>query len=291
MCVFNCFGVLRRSIIIKLPQSVFFETYAFTHIFPARIESDAWHEYEYVGTISWKAPLKYEHALRLGPLNMTDVVTSAPPGTDVIALLGQKNESQNLLGKAVKLHPRIKVIWFGLLRSFQKFSAHEISTEGMTPFYCNYWLAKPEHVVRFIPFMQEAQRQMENLPSIQDALWSDAHYLKNTNLTQKVFGLDYYTYHPFVLERLTPFFFNVEKLSIHIYGIFDRINPDNVNKTKTGKRKKSKRVRSRTKKEKAITHSVNQSSIVTRHVTVPTGQKPGTGVQRTALQLSLSPGV
>lgn len=214
---------MHRSIILKLPKSIFFETYAFTHTFPDRIKKDAWHKYEYVGTISWKAPLKFEHAFRFGPLNMTEVVESAPPGTDVIALVGQKNESQNMVDKAVVMHQRLKEIWDSLLKAYERYSPEEISTDGMSAFYCNYWLAKPEHVMKLIPFMKKAHTLLESLTSIQDALWSNAHYLDNKALSQKVFGLNYYTYHPFVLERLTPFFFNTEKLSIYVYKKFSKV--------------------------------------------------------------------
>lgn len=199
---------------MSLPQSLLFESYAFTYIFPRRIETDAWHEYEYVGTISWKAPLKFEQLFYFGSLNLTDVLAGAEPGTDVIALVG---DSQNMVTRANGIHPRFKEVWTGLLQAFERFSPEEISTEGMTVFYCNYWFAKPEHVVRFIPFMKKAQQMLKTLPSIQAALWSDSDYPKNTNLTSKIINLDYYPYHPFVLERLAPFFFNVEKLKIHVH--------------------------------------------------------------------------
>ena len=61
---------------------------------------------------------------------------------------------------------------------------------------------------------------METLPTIQKDLWSDANYWRNNELTMNIFNKPYYAYHPFVLERLTPFFFNVSNANIHVYKYF-----------------------------------------------------------------------
>lgn len=207
---------------LRLPQSVFFETYAFTNMFPDLIAKDRWSEYDYVGTLSWKAPLKFVRSFKFGPLEMDAVLGAAPPGADVIALVGQR-DTANILNMTNRSHPRFSEVWTGLLEAYGNYTRAEIATDDMIPFYCNYWLAKPEYVVKFIPFMQKAHRLLSNLTTIQDALWSDAKYVSNTKVAQSVFGLDYYAYHPFVLERLTPFFFNVQKLNIFVYKKYKRV--------------------------------------------------------------------
>ena len=219
--VFNCRSL--RSRVVRLPQTVFFETYAFTNIFPDKIIADEWENYDYVGTVSWKAPLKFMENFRFGKLVMSSIVKRAPDDADVIALVGQHLTNYTMLEKASQAHPRFKEVWEGLLGAFNKYTPEEISTEGMTPMLCNYWLARPQHAIKFIDFMKKAHHLMETLPSIQEPLWSNALYWANKNLTQKIFGLDYYAYHPFVLERLTPFFFNSENLNVFLYMRYKRV--------------------------------------------------------------------
>lgn len=204
---------------MKLPKTPFFETFAFTDIFPELIESDRWDTYDYIGTVSWKAPLKFAESFKFGPFIMVDILKQTPNGTDVIALVGQKDPI-NILESAEEAHPRFGEAWRGLLQAYNRFTPEQIETTGMEPFYCNYWLAKPRYVKDFISFMQTAHIHMTNLSTIQDALWTNAKYLNNTKVSQDVFGLDYYTNHPFVLERLSPFFFGVQKLNIFIYKKF-----------------------------------------------------------------------
>ena len=204
---------------LRLPQSALFESYAFSKLFPRLIEEDKWDEYDYIGTISWKAPLKFARAFFFGPFNMSDIIAQTPEGTDVIALVGQQGE-YNLLERAEDAHPRFGEAWRGLLRAFDMFTPEQIETNGYTAFYCNYWLAKPAHVKTFIPFISKAQRLLINLPTIQEALWTDAKYLNNTKIAREVFGLNYYPNHPFLLERLTPFYFGVQNLKIFVYKKF-----------------------------------------------------------------------
>ena len=220
---------------IKLNQSVFFETELFTKHFPTLMVTDKWSEYDYVGTISWKAHIKFTKAFNFGMFNLSDAVTSAPPNVDVIALVGQKNPRfDNMLNESNKNHHKFAFIWTELLSQFPQFTPEQVSTDGMIPFYCNYWLAKPQHVIRFIPFMERAQHLLTNLTSIQEALWSNPRYVGNKHVAKSVFGRKYYAYHPFILERLTPFFFNAEHRSIYVYKHFK-----NITQLKKKKKKRS----------------------------------------------------
>lgn len=213
---------------LKVPSSVYFESYAFVHSFPALAMKDQWDKYDYVGTLSWKAPLKFKYSFDFGHLSMKSVLQKAPNSSDVIAFVGEKN-AHDLLNKTNRLHPRFQEVWSGLLSAFNRYSDHEISTVGMTPFYCNYWLARPQHVRQLILFLTDAHGFLQNLTTIQEALWSNAGYLSNKKLSQAVFGLDYYAYHPFVLERLTPFFFNSKNLNIFVHKKLKAVtNLDNL---------------------------------------------------------------
>ena len=206
-----------------LPQSVFFESVVFIDIIPQLINE--WINYDYVGTISWKAFHKFKYLFEVGELSIPDAVSSAPAGVDVIGLLGSiRNLTHgrpiSMLKKATNMHPRFSDIWSKLLGAMN-YTSQQISTEGMTPFYCNYFLTKPAHMLKFISFIREATELIQSLTSIQEDLWSDAHYKgntkNNTGIAKRVFGRDYYAYHPFIGERLSPFFFNAQNLSIYVY--------------------------------------------------------------------------
>lgn len=221
---------------ITLNQSVFFETELFTKHFPTLMVTDNWSNYDYVGTISWKAHLKFTQAFHFGMFNLSDAITSAPPDVDVIALVGKHDSNfVSMLNESTKSHPKFAYIWIQLFSQFPEFTPEQISTRGMIPFYCNYWLAKPDLVARFIPFMEKAQYLLTNLAPLQEALWSNPKYVGNKHVAEAVFGRKYYAYHPFILERLTPFFFNAENRSIYVYKHFKNI-------TQFKKKKKKKEI-------------------------------------------------
>lgn len=207
------------SRLIMLPQSVFFESVVFIDIIPQRINE--WINYDYVGTVSWKAFHKFEKVLKVGELSIPDAVSSAPAGVDVIGLLGWSKNLTNgkpisMLTKANNMHHRFSDIWSKLLGAMN-YTSQQISTEGMIPFHCNYFLTKPAHMLKFISFIRTATNLMQSLTSIQEDLWSDVHYKNNIDIAKRVFGRDSYAYHPFIGERLSPFFFNAQNLSIYIY--------------------------------------------------------------------------
>lgn len=207
---------------VRLPSTVFFETDVFVNHFPRLMAKDLWTQYDYVGTISWKAHIKFSMAFNFGMFNLTDIIASAPENVDVIGFVGQaKGKAVSMLLEAKKVHKRFEEIWTGLLDAFSTYTPEQISTNGMIPFYCNYFLAKPQHMVRFLPFIKQAQNYLQHLPSIQEALWSDPKYtVGKATVAKAVFNRTVYAYHPFILERLTPFFFNVENRSIYVYKKF-----------------------------------------------------------------------
>lgn len=222
-----------RGRVLKLPQNKFFESFAITSMFPDLVERDQWLKYDWVGTVAWKVPVKFLGGFSFGPFNISDILASAPVGTDVIGLAGAKGARSVLANTKDQRH--FWKVWSGLLTAFNRYTPHQISTAGMKPFYCNYWLARPEHVLKLIGFTKRVQFLLDNLTSIQGALWSKHDYFPNAKLTQKVFGLDYYTYHPFILERITPFFFHAEKLNVFIYKSFIKSKIKNVHSENDGK--------------------------------------------------------
>ena len=132
-----------------------------------------------------------------------------------------------MLWQAKYSHKRFNEIWYPLLKSFShnnipRYKPKEISTSNMTVFFFNYWLTKPRIMLNFAEFMRTVHEQLSNLEGIQDALWSDSGYeIKNIPLAQAIFKKDYYTFHPFILKRISPFYFNTKNYSINVHRKLD----------------------------------------------------------------------
>ena len=163
-----------------------------------------WHDADLVGTMSWKASLKID-------VNAVADACRRCAGADVVTFL----PSTDMLLRSVLHHPRFLEVWVPLL-SHLGYSAPDIVHSDMPAFYCNYWMATPAWMDRFMAFYARVHRALEDLPCIQDALWSHAGY--PTHLTRErciqVYGRPYIPYHPFVCERVPCFFFWKEGASI-----------------------------------------------------------------------------
>lgn len=87
------------------------------------------------------------------------------------------------------------------------------------PFYCNYWLCRPSVLLKYIYFVDEIIEKMEMNQDMSTLLYGDSGYGRNAlNINRKyqIFGKPYYTWHPFVMERLLPIFCYANEFKIHI---------------------------------------------------------------------------
>ena len=182
-------------------------------------EGDDWDTYDYVGTLSWKAPHKIIipdiHALarRLE----RDKGPGTPPSPDVVAFYF--NTSRSSLTTQAKSHALFNTIWFQLM--------DQLGLDAVTidktvrPFYSNYWIAKPSWMKKYIAFYKKAQHVMDTYTSIQTALWSNIGYPLSSSMNQtrclEVFSRPYYPYHPFICERLPCVFFTLQGAHIHYH--------------------------------------------------------------------------
>lgn len=103
-----------------------------------------------------------------------------------------------------------------IIEIFQKtFSAPEINYEidsllsktDLPIFYCNYWLMRTTHLNQFLIDINKIKKVWRDNFSLTKLLYKNAHYQKepSTNLA-KNFGVSWYTYHCFVLERFPSLF-------------------------------------------------------------------------------------
>ena len=91
------------------------------------------------------------------------------------------------------------------------YPGHQILSRTIPLVQCNYWMAKPELMQDYINFAKKIKQRMDETSDggLQALLYSDSQYrgqLSKERLVQ-ISGKPYYTYHPFICERLPGFFF------------------------------------------------------------------------------------
>lgn len=99
-----------------------------------------------------------------------------------------------------KHHPKFTKIWKRLTERLG------VSPQCCDPmFFRNYWVAKPHVLREYQKFIQRAAEILEEDPDV----YENAHYKEGTLSKERlveITGRPYYTYHPFVLERLPCLF-------------------------------------------------------------------------------------
>lgn len=166
---------------------------------PLQQRRPEWEDADFVGTMAWKANSKIHI-----PEDLEAHLERAKPA-DVVTFLPS---TESVVKHAVSCHPRFLEVWVPLLQHLG-YDAQETVRHEMPSFFCNYWVATPGWMDRFTDFFALAVGHTEELPGIQEALWSDACY--RTHLTaqrcMEIYNKPYIPYHPFVCERLACFFF------------------------------------------------------------------------------------
>jgi hypothetical protein len=80
-------------------------------------------------------------------------------------------------------------------------------------------MAKPEWVIKYISFYKNVVYIMENNTNIKYLLYQNSNYhgklLEYPEILIKICGRPYYTFHPFIIERLVCFFFWVHGAKIY----------------------------------------------------------------------------
>jgi hypothetical protein len=128
-------------------------------------------------------------------------------GADVIALLAPHGET--LRRQAQMTHGLNFIeVWHELLRrlGFAEDVIHR--SDFVDVFFCNYWVAKPAVMTKFIAFLRHAIDIMEDDSVLFGLLQADAKYTQgDTAVAYRAFGTPFYQYHPFICERLSVFYF------------------------------------------------------------------------------------
>jgi hypothetical protein len=125
---------------------------------------------------------------------------------DVISFI---NTNQSLVEQAKYHTPLFLKAWTILLQKMGYETTVSLSKE-IPLFVCNCWIAKPQWMERYIDFAMHAMSLIMTDPLLKDLCYNDSKYNAGNLCTDKLIlisGKPFYTFHPFLLERLPCFFF------------------------------------------------------------------------------------
>lgn len=98
--------------------------------------------------------------------------------------------------------------------------------DKIIPFYCNYWLAKPHIMLDYCKFINNVIEIIETSNIISQYLDMNAGYKIGQN---RIFTKPYYTWHPFICERLPCIYFYHKNYTIIYDSIFQPNKTSNYN--------------------------------------------------------------
>jgi hypothetical protein len=170
-------------------------------IFDYLQKNDSWDQQDFVGIITYS----YSPKCSLPKLLNTVANINQYDNVDLIAL---RYVDQHIYEHHAGLPSHIISIMV-------KMGYDNINYDEIKPFYSNYWIAKPAVMKEYIKFFNKVRDLMEHDPVISITINGNSGYLKQVTEQQKIaFGYPWYTWHPFVLERMPCIFAYLHKLKI-----------------------------------------------------------------------------
>lgn len=155
-----------------------------------------WAAYDYVGTIA------YSIFNKIPKFDLRSLIYCISR-SDLFAF--NMSDTPNLLQNANG--PHFRALWVDMLTQLG-FSEENALDPTVKPFYCNYWIARPDIMRTYCDFYRRAQRALQDSP-LQAELWEDAGYsnsYSNPEWCRKRFGVPHYPHHTFLMERLPCIF-------------------------------------------------------------------------------------
>ena len=212
------FGSISWMKVLFIPTTFYLESILYAEIL-SDLENE-WITSDYVGTISYSCIDK-----GLSIYTIKKAFTEASKQSelpDVIAFYAEKNT--NMINITNLLHPNFINVWDKLLNKLETVGCKQkIKNNQIKGFFCNYWVAKPEWMIRYCSFFRKARVILDYNQTIRSEIWKDSNYpLKLTQYElMRIYGKPYYPYIPFVCERLPCYYFENENATILFNSIVD----------------------------------------------------------------------
>lgn len=187
---------------VLIPPNKYFESHLFTL------------DYQKIQT-SHIGHVAYSYLKKIPAFDFEKLLSSYPE-KDVIALMPS---SHDMYAFANQWHPGFEQIWSRLV---ELLGYGDYKTYGVpNAFYCNYWIMTKEWFEKYRNIAMKAMKLLETDEILVDLVNKDSNY-KGTheclppNKLLEICQRPYYTFHPFILERLVCFIVMVEKANVHI---------------------------------------------------------------------------
>lgn len=89
--------------------------------------------------------------------------------------------------------------------------------ERITPFYSNYWLARPSILLSYLRWAKIVREIIDNDPEISKNLSENSNYKIESEKFRPIFGHPWMTWHPFLMERMICIYAYFARLRIFTY--------------------------------------------------------------------------
>jgi hypothetical protein len=171
---------------------------------------------KYIGMITYRVYMRSQVLM----LNIGYILHFSE--TDVVTVNYSNGDT---LTKAELFHPGLKNIWLKLMKVIlPELNENEVWNDEIPMFYNNYWYARPKVLLEYREFLKKAEEELEKIPEVYgDSGYTCGNTPKET--LEKITGKPYYTFHPFIYERLPCIFVWYKKYScLHSCAIINSYN-------------------------------------------------------------------
>lgn len=191
---------------VALPQNKWFEGWTFGGDWGA-LKAD------------WVGHVTYSYTNKMPAYDFHDVV-SKHSDADIIGLLPCWSPSGQDMYQFVEAHhPGFMRIWARLiaLLGYGDYRDYPVPE----PFYCNYWIMKRPCFLNYCDVAKRAMQLMDRDKELREWVYGDSRYFGTVQglpmeTLMEISGRPYYTFHPFLIERLVCFVAVAEKVNLVI---------------------------------------------------------------------------
>lgn len=194
----------------ELPQDKYFESSIF------RVGPSARELFGEGDDAGWVGHLTYSYGAKIGDYDFVKLINQVDAGGwDVVGL--RPAPTHNLYDFADTWHPGFMRIWERLVELLGYGDYRQYGVPAA--FYCNYWLMRRELYDKYRGVATRAMELLDSDEMLREWAYGDSSYrgtlerLPDSKLVEMC-GRPYYTFHPFVMERLVCFFAHAEKLRV-----------------------------------------------------------------------------
>lgn len=202
----------------RIPTTYMMETFFYTNLLPSLLDTAINPNTRWIGSLSWKAPQKT--SIPLVHEMLTDPALAASD-VDVLAFFIH-SPHESMAEYSNRAHPGLieamEYILLSVGETKKDVQSMRADPSVFKPFYANYLVARPSLMRTYVAWLSRVVLFLNIDPRAQKMAWVDSRYdpaiIGGRHCSQDVFNLPYYPMHPFIGERLAPYFFHTRKAKI-----------------------------------------------------------------------------